>query len=65
MVQTDVRQRRQMKRLRKSLNDQLKTAEIKGMKPHEAGCVIEMCFKEVCFERVPDKIVSDAYEVKR
>ncbi len=65
VIQTDVRQRRRMKRLRKSLDQQLVKAEIMGMKPHEAGCNIEMCFKPVCFEREPDKIVSAPYDIKR
>lgn len=65
IVQTDVRQRRKMKRLRKSIDEQLKRSESLSLRPHEMGCNIETCIKTACFKRVPDKIVSAPYEVKR
>lgn len=54
-----------MKRLRKSIDEQLKRSESLSLRPHEMGCNIETCIKTACFKRVPDKIVSAPYEVKR
>jgi hypothetical protein len=66
LVQTDIRQYRQIKRLRKSLNDQLKKAEEKALTPHDPLCKdVITCTKVNCFKRVPDKIVSKPYEIKR
>ncbi len=66
VVQTDVRHYRRMKKLRKSINSQLETAQMKALKPHAADCSdILGCNKLVCFEREPDKIVSDTYTVNR
>lgn len=66
VVQTDVRHYRRMKKLRKSLNSQLENAQMKALKPHGSDCSdVLLCNKPVCFERVPDKIVSEVYDIKR
>lgn len=65
-VETDVVQRRRMKKLRKSLDSQLEGANRRALKAHAADCAdVLMCTKRVCFKREPDKIVGEPYTVKR
>jgi hypothetical protein len=65
-VETDVASRRQMKRLRKSLDQQMKSANIRSLKSHGAQCKHMFdCEDHKCFKREPDKIVGEPYEVKR
>jgi hypothetical protein len=63
VVQTDVAQTRKMRRLRKSIDQQLQSRS--AMKPHAVDCSIVQCNKPLCFIREPDKIVSEPYEVER
>jgi hypothetical protein len=36
-----------------------------SLKPHASNCSIFDCQKDICFERTPDKIVSDLYTIDK
>jgi hypothetical protein len=53
-----------MKKLRKSIDRQLESANIRALKPHGINCPDMLtCAKKDCFVREPDKIVGLPYEV--
>jgi hypothetical protein len=55
-----------MKRLRKSIDQQMESANIRALKSHGAQCKHMFdCEDHKCFKREPDKIVGVPYEVKR
>lgn len=65
-VQTDVRIKKTRMRVRKSIDDQLKSRQVFAMKPHGADCIdILSCTRNPCFIREPDKIVSHPYIVEK
>lgn len=65
-VRTDHRDRKMRARVAKAFEQQQKLLKIRALKPHDPNCKDPlMCKQPVCFNRVPDKIVSDAYKVTK
>ena len=64
--QTDVRTLETIKRVRKSFKEQESAMNTRAMKAHDPSCGdVQLCKKKKCFKWEPDKIVSEAKEVKR
>lgn len=63
--QVDVRDVETRKRVKKAFEAQESAMKARAMKAHDPSCVDPLtCKKRICFKPVPDKIVSEPYEVK-
>ena len=65
-VETDTVHRRRIKKLRKSIEQQLEDAKIRALKSHAPECSdMWKCTDSPCFKRSPDKIVGVPYKVTK
>lgn len=48
-------------RIEKAFDEQREEMYMRGLNAHDAGCDIFKCGD--CFERIPDKIVSEPYQI--
>jgi hypothetical protein len=63
---TDQRESATRQRVKKAFEQQETAMKSRALKPHDPDCPDPItCKKRKCFKPIPDKIVSDIYEVKK
>lgn len=63
---TDQREAATRQRVNKAFDQQTNVMNSRALKAHDPACPDPViCKKRKCFKPVPDKIVSEAYEVKK
>lgn len=65
-VKEDTRTKKVRVRVAQAFEQQQEQMQARSLKPHDPSCKDPLsCTKTSCFERIPDKIVSKPYKVKR